>query len=59
MNYMPKLNRRSFVVGTATAGLSLGFNVPFLTATSAQGAPEVNAWVSNNLPKRFPLSPFG
>jgi isoquinoline 1-oxidoreductase beta subunit len=45
MNHMPKLNRRSFVVGTATAGLSLGFNVPFLTATSAQGAPEVNAWV--------------
>lgn len=45
MNYMPKLNRRAFVVGSATAGLSLGFNVPFLTATSAQGAPEVNAWV--------------
>ena len=45
MNHMPKLNRRSFVVGTATAGLSLGFSVPFLTATSAQGAPEVNAWV--------------
>jgi isoquinoline 1-oxidoreductase beta subunit len=45
LNHMPKLNRRTFVVGTATAGLSLGFNVPFLTATSAQGAPEVNAWV--------------
>ena len=45
MNVMPKVNRRAFVVGTATAGLSLGFNVPFLTATSAQGAPEVNAWV--------------
>lgn len=45
MNVMPKVNRRAFVVGTATAGLSLGFNVPFLTSTSAQGAPEVNAWV--------------
>jgi isoquinoline 1-oxidoreductase beta subunit len=45
MNYMPKLNRRSFLVGSATAGLSLGFNVPFLTETSAQGGPEVNAWV--------------
>ena len=31
MNHTPKLNRRTFVVGTATAGLSLGFNVPFLT----------------------------
>jgi isoquinoline 1-oxidoreductase subunit beta len=45
MNYMPKLDRRSFLVGSATAGLSLGFHVPFATATSAQGAPEVNAWV--------------
>ncbi len=45
MNHMPKLSRRTFVVGTATAGLSLGFNVPFLTSTSAQGAPEINAWV--------------
>ena len=45
MNPMPKLSRRTFVVGTATAGLSLGFNVPFLTSTSAQGAPEINAWV--------------
>jgi isoquinoline 1-oxidoreductase beta subunit len=45
MNVMPKVNRRAFVVGTATAGLSVGFNVPFLTSTSAQGAPEINAWV--------------
>ena len=45
MNAMPKLDRRSFLVGTATAGLSLGFNIPFLSATSAQGAPEINAWV--------------
>jgi isoquinoline 1-oxidoreductase subunit beta len=45
MNHMPRLDRRSFLVGSATAGLSLGFNVPFLTSTSAQGAPEINAWV--------------
>src|SRR5450759_5183964 len=45
MNYMPKLDRRSFLVGSATAGLSLGFHIPFVTSTSAQGAPEVNAWV--------------
>ena len=45
MNHMPKLDRRSFLVGSATVGLSLGFNVPFLPSTSAQGAPEINAWV--------------
>ena len=45
MNHMPKFDRRSFLVGSATVGLSLGFHVPFATATSAQGAPEVNAWV--------------
>ena len=45
MNHMPKLDRRSFLVGSATAGLSLGFHVPFTMSASAQGAPEVNAWV--------------
>ena len=45
MNHMPRLDRRSFLVGSATVGLSLGFNVPFLPSTSAQGAPEINAWV--------------
>src|SRR5690349_22271351 len=45
MNYMPKLDRRSFLAGSATVGLSLGFHVPFVSSTSAQGAPEVNAWV--------------
>jgi isoquinoline 1-oxidoreductase subunit beta len=45
MNFIPKMHRRSFLVGSATAGLSLGFNVPFASATSAQAAPEVNAWV--------------
>src|SRR5689334_5542755 len=45
MNYMPKLDRRSFLAGSATVGLSLGFHVPFISRTSAEGAPEVNAWV--------------
>ncbi|WMT77587.1 molybdopterin cofactor-binding domain-containing protein [Bradyrhizobium sp. Ash2021] len=47
---MPKLNRRAFVIGTATAGagLALGLDLPFGGPTvvrAADGAPEVNAWV--------------
>ena len=46
----PKLNRRSFVIGTAAvgAGLALGFDLPFGGPTivrAADGSPEVNAWV--------------
>jgi isoquinoline 1-oxidoreductase beta subunit len=46
MNYVPKVDRRSFVVGTAAAGagLSLGMSLPFSEA-HAQGTPELNAWV--------------
>jgi isoquinoline 1-oxidoreductase beta subunit len=48
MNFIPKLDRRSFVVGSASAGagLTLGMAIPF-DAADAQGAaaPEVNAWV--------------
>src|SRR6202451_3004641 len=45
-----KLNRRSFVVGTAAvgAGLALGFDLPFGGPTlvrAADGSPEDNAWV--------------
>ncbi|WP_076863121.1 xanthine dehydrogenase family protein molybdopterin-binding subunit [Bradyrhizobium mercantei] len=47
---MPKLNRRAFVIGTATAGagLALGLDLPFGgpgVVRAADGAPEVNAWV--------------
>ncbi len=47
---MPKLNRRAFVIGTATAGagLALGLDLPFggpAVVRAAAGAPEVNAWV--------------
>ena len=46
MNYVPKIDRRSFVVGTAAAGagLSLGMYLP-MGAAHAQGTPELNAWV--------------
>ena len=49
MNYVPKIDRRSFVVGTAAAGagFSLGMSLPFgaAYAQDAQGTPELNAWV--------------
>ena len=45
MNQMPRIDRRSFLVGSAVAGLSLGFHVPFAPSAGAQDAPEINAWV--------------
>jgi isoquinoline 1-oxidoreductase subunit beta len=49
MNYVPNINRRSFVVGSAAAGggLALGFELPFgpEAAHAALSGPEVNAWV--------------
>ena len=49
MNHMPRINRRSFVVGAAAAGggLALGFQLPFgpQVVRAADGSPEVNAWV--------------
>lgn len=45
----PKLNRRAFVIGTATlgGGLALGLDIPFgaQAARAADATPEVNAWV--------------
>jgi isoquinoline 1-oxidoreductase beta subunit len=46
----PQLNRRAFVIGSATvgAGLVLGLDIPFGGPTvvrAADGSPEVNAWV--------------
>ncbi|MBR1202004.1 MULTISPECIES: xanthine dehydrogenase family protein molybdopterin-binding subunit [unclassified Bradyrhizobium] len=45
-----RLNRRAFVISTATAGagLALGLDLPFggpSVVRAADGAPEVNAWV--------------
>ena len=47
MNHMPRLNRRAFVIGSATAGggLSLGLTIPSSEAFAADTTPEVNAWV--------------
>ena len=50
MTYMPKIDRRSFIVGSsaAGAGLALGFNLPFganNVVRAQDGSPEVDAWV--------------
>src|ERR1700722_3730053 len=46
MNYMPNMDRRTFLVGSSVAGLSLGFHIPFSGEAVAQSkGPEVNAWV--------------
>src|SRR5690242_5205583 len=46
----PQLNRRAFVIGTASvgAGLALGLDLPFggpAVVRAADGSPEVNVWV--------------
>jgi isoquinoline 1-oxidoreductase beta subunit len=49
MNYAPKIDRRSFVIGTAAlgGGFALELALPFGPAVvrAAVGSPEVNAWV--------------
>ena len=49
MTAMPKITRRSFIVGTAAVGggLALGLRFPFGPAVvrAADGSPEINAWV--------------
>ncbi|MEA2939413.1 MAG: isoquinoline 1-oxidoreductase subunit beta, partial [Alphaproteobacteria bacterium] len=49
MNFVPKINRRSFVAGAAAVGggFALGFNLPFgpNVVRAADGSPEVNAWI--------------
>src|SRR6188508_1911372 len=50
MNFVPKMNRRSFLATSAAAGggLALGMSVPFGgsdVVRAADGSPEVNAWV--------------
>ena len=45
----PKINRRSFILGTAAVGggLALGLRLPFgpEVVRAADGSPEVTAWV--------------
>ena len=49
MNYVPKMNRRSFVVGSAAVGggLALGLDVPLgpNVVRAADGSPELGVWV--------------
>ncbi len=50
MNYVPKMNRRTFVVSAAAAGggLALGLDIPFggpQVIRAQDGTPEINAWV--------------
>jgi isoquinoline 1-oxidoreductase subunit beta len=49
MNYAPKFDRRSFVIGAAAVGggLAVGLRLPFGPdiVRAADGSPEVNAWV--------------
>jgi isoquinoline 1-oxidoreductase subunit beta len=50
MNYVPDINRRTFVVGAAAAGggLALGLDIPFggpQVIRAQDGSPEINAWV--------------
>ena len=50
MNYVPKMNRRAFVVSAAAAGggLALGLDIPIggpQPILAQDGSPEVNAWV--------------
>jgi len=42
MNYMPRLNRRAFLVSSTAAGLTLGFHIPLEGAAQAQTTtPEI------------------
>lgn len=43
----PRLSRRRFLASGASAGLVVGFHIPFGSAAFAQGvvSPEINAWV--------------
>ena len=49
MTIMPKINRRSFILGTAAVGggLALGLRLPFgpEVVRAADGSPEITAWV--------------
>jgi len=48
MNFVPKMNRRSFLVGSAAVaggGLALGIDLPVADAQGAPAAPELGVWV--------------
>ena len=48
MNTMPRMNRRSFVVGAVSSGFALGFDLPLggpQVVRAAGSTPEITAWV--------------
>src|SRR5262249_56623691 len=49
MTYIPKINRRAFVISSAAlgGGLALGLDLPFgpKVVRAADGSPEIGAWV--------------
>src|SRR5215470_7874646 len=49
MNFIPKINRRSFVIGAAAVGggLSIGLELPLgpTVVRAADGSPEIGVWV--------------
>src|SRR5882757_11106043 len=48
MNFVPKINRRTFVISSAAAGgLALGIDLPFgpQVVRAADGSPEIGVWV--------------
>src|SRR5574339_245305 len=49
MTTMPRISRRSFIIGTAAVGggLALGLRLPFgpEVVRAADGSPEITAWV--------------
>jgi isoquinoline 1-oxidoreductase beta subunit len=45
---MPKIDRRSFVIGTAAAGAGLALGFDLTPSEAADATPEVNAWVVIN-----------
>jgi isoquinoline 1-oxidoreductase beta subunit len=65
MNALPNVDRRSFIVGAATAGagLCIGLTFPFGSAAAAASSPEVNAWVvikpDESVVIRIPKSEMG
>src|SRR5689334_4870626 len=48
MNFVPKMNRRSFLLGSAAVaggGLALGIDLPVADAQGAPATPELGVWV--------------
>ena len=49
MNYVPEMNRRSFVIGSAAGGLALGFGIPTTALANGDRAQFGEVLTSNEL----------